>query len=580
MTLQSDLNTVTAKLNSDADQITVLGVGAGSVGTPGATVNFTLPSGHVITIDATGISSVKLSGIEIANGGFQLMDGGQYFISHAIQYPDIPTKLALVNGNTVIVTHFYTGPAGSDRPVKATVVYTFTVSGDNIFVDAKVTNTGTRIIEKPAFTSPRLVVPTNNLNAQTVNNLILSQSNIVPNPDALTYPSFNHHTAATYLKTVSTNGPAINFCLWPTGDQTKRYMTAIAQGRFGFVGWSFLCLFFDDLPIDGTLHYKFAYRFSASSASSDLLAGYKTTLRTQFPAISYSTDARPMARFTSIDKSYIRADNPYGYNDNGGQAASLWRRFDKLTGCQAFVSTIAPRFADGKMQGILCWQLQGYRPNTNWSYRPDFLIFPPETLANLPTLVNGIKALGAKIGLQGRPGVIAQTESWGIGGTEPDNIYPTGNSFGQQAKTKSLFKWGLDNGFDLGYYLDSFPGIPDEHDILKVIRATLGLVPTYCEFTTALSPAFSSIYINLSYSSGAYLYPPHYADILFLWPDVIRATVFAGNEPPGGETARLTYMFQNKLTALIPDYLVQDSTRMSLLNSLVTQYIDSNNHWI
>ena len=102
-------------------------------------------------------------------------------------------------------------------------------------------------------------------------------------------------------------------------------------GIYPLPGVSLGNFFFKTIPAFGSQTFKFSYRFSSSKDAHVLLQSYKDTLRAQLP-MQYNPDVRPLAQFASIDRSYVRPDNPYGYND--GMVAGIFRRFDTLAGCR------------------------------------------------------------------------------------------------------------------------------------------------------------------------------------------------------------------------------------------------------
>ena len=268
-------------------------------------------------------------------------------------------------------------------------------------------------------------------------------------------------------------------------------------GIYPLPGVSLGNFFFKTIPAFGSQTFKFSYRFSSSKDAHVLLQSYKDTVRAQLP-MQYNPDVRPLAQFASIDSSYVRPDNPYGYNDGGG---GIFRRFDTLAGCKDYVAKLVPPMRQANFQGMIMWQPQGINPR-GVQYRPDFDVFPPETLANLPTLVNGFKNAGLKIGLLARPGVVITAAS-----ESTDGLSRVSDNEEQLADLGKRLKWATNTGF-AGFYLDSFVEDGPDQNILKFIRNQLGReVQTFTEHSTVLSLPLSGAYMEFRYANGAYVFP-------------------------------------------------------------------------
>ena len=247
--------------------------------------------------------------------------------------------------------------------------------------------------------------------------------------------------------------------------------------------------------------------------------------------------------------------------------AGVFRRFDTLAGCKDYVAKVVPPMRQANFQGMIMWQPQGINPR-GVQYRPDFDVFPPETLANLPILVNGFKNAGLKIGLLARPGVVIAASG------STDYLLRASDSEVQLADLGKRLKWATNNGFG-GFYLDSFIEDGPDQNILKFIRNQLGReVQTFTEFPTVLSMPLSGAYMEFSYTNGAYVFPRGYRDLRWIYPEAVWFANFRGPLPPGGYSALYAYMFQNKLTPLIQDFELLDSQRMATLQTLAAQYID------
>ena len=533
------------------------------VGTSRATFSkdFKLPSAYVVTLDEDGVSSVSFGGKQVATGNVQLLDGTWFYESWVTRSytPTVTSKSVSYLPNGAKVTHSYSGV------LKAVAVYSYAITGDDIVVSVTVTNQSSNPATIVAFRSPRFLF-TDWAKASS-NQLGYDQSHTQYSGVSLSYPSVNVPFAATYLTATSGSGAPINFCTWSSENPDERFMT-MGTGIYQLPGVSLTNFFFKAIPAFGSQTFKFSYRFSNSKDAHVLLQSYKDTLRAQLP-MQYNPDVRPLAQFASIDSSYVRPDNPYGYNDGGG---GIFRRFDTLAGCKDYVTKVVPPMRRANFQGMLMWQPQGINAR-GVLYRPDFDVFPPETLANLPTLVNGFKNAALNIGLLARPGVVIAASG------SSDGLLRASDNEVQLADLGKRLKWATNTGF-AGFYLDSFVEGDPDHNILKFIRNQLGRdVQTFTEHSTVLSLPLSGAYIEFSYANGVYVFPQRYRDLSWMYPDAVWCANFRGELPPGGYPALYAYMLQNKLTPLVEDYLLLDPQRMATLQSLVAKYINGNGHW-
>ena len=436
--------------------------------------DFRLPSGYVVTLDEDGVSSVSFGGKQVATGNVQLLDGTWFYESWVTRSytPEVTAKSVSYLSNGAKVTHSYSGV------LKALAIYSYTITGDDILVSVRVTNQSSNPATIVAFRSPRFLFTDWGAKASS-NQLGYDQSHTQAYGVKLSYPSVNVPFAATYVTTPSASGAPINFCTWSSESPYERFMT-MGFGIYPLPGVSLGNFFFKAIPAFGSQTFKFSYRFSSSKEAHVLLQSYKDTLRAQLP-MQYNPDVRPLAQFASIDSSHVRPDNPYGYNDLG---TGIFRRFDTLAGCKDYVAKLVPPMRRANFQGMLMWQPQGINPR-GVQYRPDFDVFPPETLANLPTLVNGFKKAGLKIGLLARPGVFIAAAS-----ESTDGLERASDSKSQLADLGKRLKWATNTGF-AGFYLDSFvygwPG-PEHFEVYPKSTRSGG-----SDFHGTLNRAFSAV---------------------------------------------------------------------------------------
>lgn len=572
MSLESDLITVTAKLNADADAITMLMGGSG--GTPGGSQTFTLPSGYAIAISENGLDKLSLGGVIIGNGIVQLIDGSWFYrpFDQAGFTPQVTSKSVSHQPNGAVVTHTYTGL------LNAKVVYTYTVSGNDIHVSTHVTNNHATKPLQPAFQSMRFLRGTGG----TYINLG-DQSQTQNNGEGFSYPSVNIPYAASVLSGVpSTAGPQINLATWSGEDPNEKFMSMLFS-IYPHPGVSVGSVFFNRVPPGGSRIYKYAYRFQNSTDWKDLLGGYKAALRAALPTLAYEPDARPLAQFASIHPTYIRPDNPYGYNDGGSSAncvpGKLCRRFDLLAGCENFVSQLVGPMTQTGYQGVVLWNPQGIHPR-GVRYRPDFNSFPAVTIPNLPTLASGFRNAGLNIGLLARPSIaITSANDW-----DHDTAIEVTDAPGTRADINLRFDWASSLGFN-AYYLDSFIHSKEDHDLLKAMRTKVGPnVHFFVEHSTALSMALGASYEQLGNWSNGLVLTQRQQILRWLWPESIVAAKYTGALPPGGYATLYQAMFDLKLTPWIEDYRAQvapaPGNENGILQPLVASRIGPNKRWL
>lgn len=529
-------------------------------------MDFPLPGvGYTITLDDNGLSKLSLGGDTLGNGIVQLIDGSWFYrpFDPLGKVPTVASKTVEFQPNGAIVTHVYTGLLG------AKVVYTYTVSGNDVHISALVFNTGTKPLQ-PGFSSMNF----QRAPGGTYLNLGFDQSSTQSNPD-IYYPGFNvPYAAAAWLGVPSTapGAPQINLASWSEEDPYEKFMQLLYT--HALPGVSQASIFFSIVPPGGSRVYKWAYRFQNSTDWKDLLGGYKTALRTVFPTLSYEPDARPILQFARTDVSFIRPDNPYGYQDGGTNLSS---RFDKLEGCQDYLTRTLPPMTQVGYQGVIFWQLQGEHPR-GVKYRPDFNVYPPETIPNLPVLTSGFRNAGFSIGLLSRPSVTITSATWTTDGLasltdEPNSVLDL----------KARLQWALGQTFN-SFYLDSFVNDDTDHGILKTIRDTVGPnVHLFCEHSTALSMALSAAYLEISWTNGVVL--PQKIEVLrWLWPESIIAGKFVGNiaSVPGGYAQLYTAMFDQKISVLEQDFIVHLNLNGSntALQPLVASRIGPDRRWL
>ena len=531
------------------------------------TMDFTLPSGYTVTFDDSGISSVTNQGKQIAYGGVSLLYGQWFY--QAFQAGgftlNISSKSFSSAGNSATVTHNYTGL------LDARVVYTFTVNGNQIDCSAQITNNTSTPITIPTFRSPFFRFDDFNAAKASSNQLNFDQGHTQSNATngiTLNFPTSNVKMQATYVITTAGTGAPCNFCTWNGNSPDDQFMT-MGVGIFGNTGQTLSNFFFNPVPANGSAVYKWSYLFSNSTDWQVLLAPHKNFVRSKL-SVQYDPDARPWVQFVSISSSNIRPDNPYGYNDNGD---GVFRRFDTAVGCQDYITKLVPPMQDVNYQGIILWQPQGINPR-GVQYRPDFNVWPPVSIPNIPTLFGGFTSAGKRVGLLSRPGVTITSSTW-----DTDSLTKATDHTDSIADIKGRTTWATGQGVT-AFYLDSFANDRVDHSVLKILRTQVG--PSFQIFTeqsTSLTVPYAGLYAQFTYSGGVYTFYKNFDQLRFLYPEANVFAKLTSALPPGGYSELYTYMFQNKLSPVVEDYRTLVPTENQILKPLVSQYIDGSNHW-
>lgn len=520
--------------------------------------DYNLPSGYTITLSDDGLSKLAIGAQVLGSGISQLIDGNWWYRNTNIgsdkRTPPILSKTVTLSASGASVTHTYGGF------LSATVLYVYTISGNDVHVTATVYNTGSTDLQ-PGFQSVGL----RRASAGTMTpGFGWDQNNTQANGETFAYPSFNVPLAAGAISVPSTAGPTINAAAWAEGSPNQKVMNLFFGGLSGPIA----TIFFDRVPPGGSRVYKYAYRFDSAPDYQTLLNGYKTYLRNVFQSLPYTPDARPIVQWAAIDQSFVNSvTNPYGYR-NGNH-------FDQVSQCTNYVNGINPPMADVNYQGIIFWQPQGIHPR-GVQYRPDFNSFPDVTIPNLPTLFGGITGAGKKLGLLSRPkSVVVSTNS-----ESTDGLMTTDGNDNYITDLKFRLDWAIGQNVSL-WYLDSFVDTPTDHDILAAFRTKVGNAPTFTEHVNALSMAYSGSYEELTWSGG--LVRAQIRLILdWLYPERIVLGKFQGSLPPGGYPELYTAMADQKITPLTDDPLPinNPSGHNAALKAMVLARIGPDNRWL
>jgi hypothetical protein len=236
------------------------------------------------------------------------------------------------------------------------------------------------------------------------------------------------------------------------------------------------------LPAGKAVDMDVVFRVSADRSMPHLLGGYKKLYDEHFPSMYFKPDTRAVAAFADSGAGFVSRSNPFGFN-------GAFRRLDSDAGTRAYIRAVAPAIKRAGMLGIIFWSPGGYDPPM---YPPDFDQFPAAVAQNIPTLVDGLKnKFGLHVGLCARcgDGVIRQP------GKDPV-VYRLSSTNAEQMQTMvNRFHHAMDMGFDL-FYLDSFGAeSPDDIEILKKVRATVGPdVQLYTETGSDLTLPYAGRY--------------------------------------------------------------------------------------
>lgn len=521
---------------------------------PVATEFTELPSGYILQINSDGLASVTRGGVTCATGNLQYEDGTWYYepFQSRSHSPTVATKSCTYVVAGADVVHTYTGV------FTGSVTYRYRISGDDLNISCLVTNNGDTT-DIPAFRSPRWQFASFEAAKASSNQLGWDQSHTQNNP-AIRYPSSNVPFGASYVMTVATGGVTpINVCIMSRESAKKEWM-ALGHGT-GLPGVAISSFFFEPvLGGGGTKTFNFTYRFSATADRENLLSTYKSALRAELP-ITYTPDVRPVLQCVACADSLISQSNPYGYT----------RRFDILANVNNYVNGAVPPMLAGNYQGVIFWQPQGAFKNCQ--YRPDFDNWPVGSgqATNMSTLVSGFTSQGLKAGLLSRPGVYVVPD-----GAPPNDSLTAASDDPTDLSNKLgvSLTWAKDHGWHQ-FYLDSAATSLRHENIVQFIRSRIGTEQTFTEFSSALTLPYSCRYMELRYTNGVYVYPNHYTNLSYLYPEVVWLTKFLGALPPGGYPALYDYMLSHKLTPLVQDDLTinNPSGHNAALNTAVATYI-------
>ena len=319
--------------------------------------------------------------------------------------------------------------------------------------------------------------------------------------------------------------------------------------------------FVEDTIYPGETHcYDVQLRLAKTTDWKTLLDGYRQTYRASMPALQYEPDHRPAAFHGNADGSFVRPDNPLGFNDN----RAAFRRFDRAAGVQDWVNRVAVPLAAAGGQGIIHWALMGHPPRGAW-YRPDFDVFPPEVMANIPALTAGITALGLRAGLCARPGEGVSPISY----TQDGTFRLSADAPDQMAMLLQRFRNATNLNFGL-FYLDTFGSTLDDYRIMKLIRQQLGPgVQCFCEYHSDLVLPYAGRYTEWN---GPGQFPFASPELFAISRYLVPETPILCKFPDGLHYGKLA---EARLTPLVEDFRVQGAFRA--LEAFGKMFLDGKN---
>jgi hypothetical protein len=261
------------------------------------------------------------------------------------------------------------------------------------------------------------------------------------------------------------------------------------------------------VPPGQSVDVEVNFRISSDSSMKHLIGAYKTCYDAHFPKLFYHPDTRPLAAFTGIgEANAVTRANPYGF-------IGAIRRLDSAAGTNAYVRLVGGALQRVHALGIIFWSPGGYRPPM---YPPDFDVFPDAVQQHIPTLVDGFRRRGLRVGLCARcgDGVIREA------GKDPVLYRLAADNPKDMQTLLSRFNNVLDLGFDV-FYLDSFGsnGLNDLA-ILKKIRESVGPdVLFYTEFGSDMSMPYAGRYCEWQGQGVLWTTPMQYEELKYLSPD-------------------------------------------------------------
>ncbi len=476
-----------------------------------------------MAVSPAGELSLTLGSQKVADGRWKLAyDAGQYFGEDEVRLGDlVSSTTARESAVHAVVTDLY--PAE-----KAT--YDITLAGEDLRINLHLEN------HDPAKTLRKICLAgltfhfdrnaEGTLGSRHWTYLAAKGASIfhpsIEQPLGVVYARDDHFGFAVYSKTEFDRQDLFNA-------DFEKDETIPAECRLQFFNTRFL-------PPGQAIDLDANFRISADTSTAHLLDGYKTAYRAHFPALLYHPDNRPVAAFTGIDKKFVTAENPLGFQ-------GPIRRLDSAASCRAYVRLVAPVLQQANALGVIFWSPGGYREPM---YPPDFDEFPPSVRRNIPGLVEGFTQRGLHVGLCARCGNGVIREA----GKDPVLYRLSSTSTIDMKTLLDRFRHAMDMGFDM-FYLDSFgaEGLNDV-EILKQIRAVVGPdVQLYTEFGTDMSLPYAGHYCEWRNGSVMWTIPLQYEALRTVCPDSIWLCISRSGRPIPPEFAKLG------LTPLVEDML-------------------------
>jgi hypothetical protein len=327
-------------------------------------------------------------------------------------------------------------------------------------------------------------------------------------PTLLQHATIFHPSMFTQLGASFAHDDDFGFSVWsPSGFDQVSLFNAMGTDDQAIPAECQPCFYTQyHLPAGKTQDIDVVFRLSADRSIPHLLEGYKRLYDQHFPALLYKPDNRAVAQFADVGGNLVSRSNPLGFN--GG-----FRRLDSDAGTRAYIRAVAPPMKRAGMLGIIFWSPGGYYPPM---YPPDFDQFPASVQQNIPTLVDGFKKYGLRLGLCARCGDGVTREP----GKAPVTYRLSSTNAEQMQTLANRFHHAMDMGFDL-FYLDSFGAQdPDDIEILKKVRAAVGPnVLLYTESGTDMTMPYAGRYCEWETNGILGIDPQTYVGLRFLSPD-------------------------------------------------------------
>ncbi len=446
---------------------------------------YTGPSGVAFTVTTGGLSSVRVGGRPVAEGGWRMFDAGASCPSVAspvrITDPSAAT-LERVDASTARVRH---------EQGDVTVLTTYRFDDEDVRIVSRVEN-GHASADLPAaaFTGLRLRFerrPDGMLNDTPLERLDEPGRWFRGGLAASCHPSQATPVGGCFLR-----GGDAGFGGTPLARGLARTLFHGSPPVEEEGGFAVTLDYLEPRPVPrrGAATYELLLRFSANTDWKHLLAPYRDHFRAQHGPTRYRIDRRPI-------KPEVFASSPHGVsprNPLGGRPT-----LDTPGAVDTYCDDVLDRLKRVRGQGVVIWAPGGWEPRGEM-FRTDFDVLPPGIEAQLPRLRRRFEESGMRLGLCTRPGEMTVRGTW-----ERDWTFRV-NADDRQHLESHLwvrFRRMIDLGFTL-YYMDTFGATYDDVRIMQFLREKMGPdIQCFVEHDCDVMTVYAGLYDHVKWDGEA-----------------------------------------------------------------------------